>query len=189
MSGAEAVGFIDDDPVLVGGDYEGLPVWSGRNLAVLAAHGVNALATHIARSAVRLDLRDRASQAGLTMANVVHGRAWVSNMATMGVGNLIKAGAVVDTHVSLGDCCIVDNGVVLPHHNRIGNGCHLAPGAIFGGNCEVGEGTIIGVGATISPRTRIGSNVLVGVGACVVRDIPDNAVVEGQPARIVGNRK
>lgn len=189
MTGARAIGFVDDDPALVGTNYEGLPVWAGKHLAALAGHGVNAIATHIARGTIRLALRDRAAQAGFAMANVIHARAWVSDTATMGVGNLIKAGAVVDAHVSIGDCSIIDNGVVLPHHNRIGNGCHLAPGAVFGGDCEVGDGAIIGVGAMIAPRTRIGRNALVGVGACVVRDIPDDAVVEGQPARIVGSRR
>lgn len=189
MTGARAVGFVDDDPALIGTNYEGLPVWPGKDLAALARYGVNAIATHIARAAIRLALRDRAARAGLAMANVVHARAWVSDTVMLGVGNLIKAGAIVDAHVSIGDCSIIDNGVVLPHHNRIGNGCHLAPGAVFGGDCEVGDGAIVGVGATVAPRTRIGRNALIGVGACVVRDIPDDAVVEGQPARVVGSRK
>lgn len=189
MGEYEVAAFLDDDPGQVGTDYHGVPIWSGKDLEQLGEKRVGAISTHIASGNTRLALRDRAHAANVACLNVIHGNATVSSTARMGVGNVIKAGAVVDAHVEIGDCCIVDNGVILPHHNRIGDACHLAPGACFGGDCDVGDGTIIGIGATVTARTRIGRNVIVGAGACVLRDIPDNAVVEGHPAKIVGTRK
>jgi sugar O-acyltransferase (sialic acid O-acetyltransferase NeuD family) len=189
MGGYDVAAFLDDDPGKIGALYHGIPVWAGRDLERLGEKGVGAVATHLASGNLRLELSDRVRAAGLVCMNVIHARAHVAPTARLGVGNLIKAGAVVDAYVEIGDCCIIDNGVILPHHNRIGDGCHLAPGACFGGDCEIGDGTVIGIGATISARTRIGSNVIVGAGAVVVRDIPDNAVVEGAPARTIGERK
>ena len=49
----------------------------------------------------------------------------------------------------------------------------------------VEENAKIGANATILPGVRIGKNALVGAGAVVTKDVPDNAVVAGNPARII----
>jgi len=189
MGGYEVAAFLDDDPERIGSSFYGLPVSSGEELGRLPARGVGAVATHIAQPKRRLALRDRALAAGVVPINVIHPSAVVSASVRMGVGNLVKAGAVLDAEVRLGDCCIIDNGAILPHHNRVGDACHIAPGVVLGGDCYVGDGSVIGIGATVSARISIGRNVIVGPGACVVRDIPDDAVVEGHPAKVVGQRR
>ena len=50
----------------------------------------------------------------------------------------------------------------------------------------VESGASIGSGATILPGLTIGRNVMVAAGAVVTRSVPPNAVVEGNPAKIVG---
>lgn len=48
----------------------------------------------------------------------------------------------------------------------------------------VKRGASIGSGATILARVTIGENAIVGAGSVVTRDVPDNAVVAGNPARV-----
>jgi len=180
--------FIDDNPALAGKDYGGIPV-AQPDLDRLKREGIIGIATHIPSGSFRIALRNRARAARLAMINAVHPAAFVAPSVHLGVGNVIKAGAVLDIEVRLGDCCIIDNGVILPHHNEIGDGCHIAPGACFGGDCRVGAGSVIGVGAAVGPRLCIGRNAIIGAGAAVVRDVPDNAIVEGNPARIVGQHR
>ncbi len=189
MGGYEVVAFIDDTPGLIGGVVFGLPIWSGDELEELTSRGVGALASHISVREFRLKIRDRALTAGLTMINVIHPRAFVSPSVQMGVGNVIKAGAIIDTAVRVGDCCIIDNGVIVPHHNLIHDGCHLAPGVTMGGGCSIGEKTLVGVGSMISPRIKIGRNVIVRPGSVVVNDVPDEVLIGGNPAKIVGKRR
>ena len=50
---------------------------------------------------------------------------------------------------------------------------------------KIGDGTWIGAGATVMGGVTIGKKVIVAVGAVVNRDVPDNVVVAGVPARIV----
>jgi UDP-2-acetamido-3-amino-2,3-dideoxy-glucuronate N-acetyltransferase len=50
----------------------------------------------------------------------------------------------------------------------------------------VKRGASIGANATILPGLTIGANAMIGAGAVVVRSVPSNAIVVGNPARIVG---
>jgi UDP-perosamine 4-acetyltransferase len=189
VPGYEVVAFLDDTEGLPGTSYAGLPIWAGSELERLVERGVGAVVTHIAIRPFRLELRERTAAAGLEMPNVVHPAATVFPSVRLGRGNVIKAGAVIDTDARLGDCCIIDNGAIVPHHNVIGDAAHLAPGVTLGGDCDIGPETLIGVGAVIGPRITIGRNVIVAPGSVVVRDVPDDVVVEGSPAKVAGSRK
>jgi acetyltransferase-like isoleucine patch superfamily enzyme len=47
------------------------------------------------------------------------------------------------------------------------------------------RGASIGSGATILSRTTIGENAIVGAGSVVTKDVPPNAIVAGNPARVL----
>jgi len=49
----------------------------------------------------------------------------------------------------------------------------------------VKQGASIGTGATILPKTCIGENAIVGAGSVVTKDVPANAVIAGNPARVL----
>nr|WP_250349320.1 DapH/DapD/GlmU-related protein [Flavobacterium anhuiense] len=49
----------------------------------------------------------------------------------------------------------------------------------------MGEFSQIGANSTILPKVKIGKNVIVGAGSVVTKDIPDNCLVVGVPARII----
>lgn len=54
------------------------------------------------------------------------------------------------------------------------------------GRITVGDNVFIGLRVLILPGVRIGNNVIIGAGAVVTRDIPDNSVAVGVPARVIG---
>lgn len=76
---------------------------------------------------------------------------------------------------------------------RIGQNCTLLPGVIFGKKYEkcndelvnVGNNCYFGLGVKIIGRVNIGNNVTIGANAVVTKDIPDNCIVGGIPARIL----
>ena len=80
----------------------------------------------------------------------------------------------------------------------IGKNCTIQPGVVFGNKTEkddkrpvtVGDNCYFGLNAKILGSVNIGNNVTVGANAVVTKDIPDNAVVVGIPAKIIKyNRK
>lgn len=58
-------------------------------------------------------------------------------------------------------------------------------GLEYGRPVAIGDNVWIGGGAIINPGVTIGSNVIVASGAVVVKDVPDNVLVAGVPAKIV----
>lgn len=53
------------------------------------------------------------------------------------------------------------------------------------GRIEIGDDVFVGANAVILPNVKIGNRVIVGAGTIVTKDIPDNSVVVGNPARVV----
>lgn len=76
---------------------------------------------------------------------------------------------------------------------RLGRNCTILPGVVFGNKHEektvgltvVGDNCYFGLGAKIFGPLTIGNNVTVGANSVVTKDIPDNAVVGGVPAKII----
>lgn len=52
-------------------------------------------------------------------------------------------------------------------------------------NFIIGDNVYIGAGALIMGPVRIGNNVVIGAGSVVTKDIPDNCVVAGNPAKVI----
>ncbi len=76
---------------------------------------------------------------------------------------------------------------------KIGKNCTISPGVVFGNKYEkidnlpitVGDNCYFGLGAKIFGSVNIGNNVTIGANAVITKDIPDNAVVGGIPAKII----
>jgi len=54
------------------------------------------------------------------------------------------------------------------------------------GRVEIGNRVFVGANATILMNTKIGDDVIIGAGSVVTKNIPDNSVVAGNPARVIG---
>lgn len=114
--------------------------------------------------------------------NVLHPSARANPPACK--GSYFGANCVVGNGAVVGDFCIINTGSILEHDSRIGNFSHMAPGSVTGGHVTIGSRTLIGINASIRPGVVIGNNVLVGMGSVVTKDIPDNSVAYGNPAKI-----
>lgn len=115
---------------------------------------------------------------------------------------------------AIGENCMIQKRKVPLYANliRLGNNVHIASNVSFlthdvthdmlnhtesvrkrGGvqervGCiEIGDNVFVGAGTRILYDTRIGSNVIIGTGSIVTRDIPDNSIAAGIPARVIGS--
>jgi UDP-3-O-[3-hydroxymyristoyl] glucosamine N-acyltransferase len=96
--------------------------------------------------------------------------------------NVCIARAVIGSTV-IGYGTKIDNLVHIAHGVKIGKHCLIVSGAVFGGSCEIGDYCFIGMNASIKQKVKIGRNCVIGAGAVVTKDVPDNQIWAGNPAK------
>lgn len=120
----------------------------------------------------------------------VHGNFYVANPSNVRIGSgcAINRGAFVLGHsaISIGNnvvisanSMLIDSGLVLDKFVRIKNPSH------YYGEITIKDGAWIGAGAIILPGVTIGYKSVIGAGSVVTKDVPQFAVVAGNPARII----
>jgi len=115
--------------------------------------------------------------------NAIHPSAVISASVKMGEGVMIAANATLNPLVQIGRGVICNTSSSIDHECIIGDYSHVAPGVVLCGNVRVGRSTFIGANSVVRQGITIGNNVTIGAGTVVVKDIPDNSTVIGNPAR------
>lgn len=120
--------------------------------------------------------------------------------AQLGKDCNICSHCLIESDVVIGDRVTVKSGVQLWDGLRVGNDVFIGPNASFTNDrfprsrqkpaeflvTTIHDGASIGAGAVILPGLTIGRGAMVAAGAVVTRSVPPNAVVVGNPAKIVG---
>lgn len=186
--GYRLVALFDNDPERE--TLLGVPIYKGESgfrkwLAATEGVPSGLVAIGGASGHDRLMIQDFFVRHGIEIVTALHPTAFLAKSASIGAGSQILAQSAVGADAQIGRGCIVNTKASVDHECRIGDGVHLAPGSTLAGCVSVGDCSFIAIGATVLPRIDIGRNALIGAGSIVTRDVPDNAVVYGQPARLI----
>jgi acetyltransferase EpsM len=180
-SGASARAFVDDHRRVE--TLDGLPVWDAEDAAWLGLSRFQFVVA-IGDNRIRASIFQRLLTRGGTPLTVLHPKAVVSSRASFGPGTVVMAGAIVNPGARIGSNCILNTGCSVDHDCAVGDHVHLCPGVRLAGTVRIGEHTLLGTGSCVTPGRSIGSGTLVGAGSVVVRDLPDNCLAHGNPARV-----
>lgn len=118
-------------------------------------------------------------------AQSMHPSANLSKSAVIGGGTVIMAGVSVNANTKIGNHVILNTNASVDHDCWIDDFVHLSPNVALAGDVFVGEGTHIGIGASVIQGVKIGKWVTIGAGTVIIKDVPDFAVVVGNPGRII----
>lgn len=104
---------------------------------------------------------------------------------TFGLGANIMAGTILTNSIKVGKAPLINLNCTIGHDCNIGDYLEMSPGVHISGNCTLGSFVNIGTNATVLPKIRIGNNVIIGANSVVTKDVSDNCLVVGVPAKVI----
>lgn len=181
----EFLGFIDNDSSKKGTDFHGYRVFGGFEvLDDFSGDGVHIVNTITRTTAIRYETTRDVVRRGFPLANLIYPTVDL-RMAHIGVGNYIQEAVQIQAGVSIGDNSSIHMGAQIGHESKIGNSTFIAHAVSISGLVEIGDGVLLGINSTILPRIKIGNWATIGAGAVVTKDVPDYAIVVGNPAKVI----
>lgn len=119
------------------------------------------------------------------------------------IGNDVSIGTLscIEHHIKIGNGVRIHSQVFIPEYSVLHDNCWIGPNVSFTNakyprsknvketlkGPTIKEYAKIGANSTVLPGITIGKHALVGSGAVVSRDVPDYAIVAGNPAKIIGD--
>lgn len=141
------------------------------------------VAVAIGNNAIRAKKFTELKNLGASLPCFIHPKAVVSQYAEIGEGSVVFAGVVVNAFTRVGASAILNTSCTLDHDCQLGNAVHVSPGAHLAGGVIVADYAWLGIGASVKQLVSIGSNAMIGAGAVVLKDVPVDSIVVGNPAK------
>ena len=139
----------------------------------------------VGSNTIRERLALRVEKAGGKCMTVVHPTSSLASTVVIGEGTFVARNAAVNPLVRVGKNAILNTSCTIDHECIIGNNVHIAPGAVLAGNVVIKDGAFIGANAAVKQGITIGRNAIVGAGSVVLKNVEENQVVVGIPARVI----
>ncbi len=178
-SGISVSGLFDDNPNIK--ELMGLCVYGAFDMKMF---GDNNLIISVGDNKIRKGLVEKLPLT-IKYGKAINPSSIISKSASIGAGSVVMQGAIVQASTQIGKHCIINTGATVDHDCFLGDYVHISPNATLCGGITVGEGSQVGAGAVVAPGITIGKWSLVAAGAVVLKDVPDNVLVIGNPARVV----
>ncbi len=181
----EFCGMLDNDPSKRGQSFFGLPVLGGlEQVPMLKGDEVGFVNLITGSTRIRYQTSKNILSSGGKLTNLIHPNIDLT-MTTLGVGLYLQESVILQAEVEVGDNTSIHMAAVVGHESKIGHSVFVAHAVSISGCCEIGDGTFVGTNATILPRVRVGRWVTIGAGTVVTKDVPDFAVVVGNPGKVI----
>ncbi len=184
-SGKEIIGLIDNN---LSGTYLEYPVLGTDNDAVLIFEKYPDAPIIISPDSpkIREKLYELYKKIGFKFTSVISPNAIVSKSAKIGKGVIVQDGVNISAFAEIGKFVKLNSFSNIMHDVKVGDFVSVAPNTVVLGNVKISNRAYIGANSTILPNIIIGENSQVGAGAVVTKNIENNSVVMGVPAKRKG---
>lgn len=119
----------------------------------------------------------------------IHPSVILGQNVKIGKGTVIMAGCIISPNVTIGDFCFFASGAILEHDSFLEDFSSISAGSITGGKVKIGKYSAITLGVILFDRIEIGEHTIIGSGSLVTKNIPNNVVAYGVPAKVIKKRE
>ena len=184
--GYQVVGILDDNTDMHGQEAMGIEVLGSVDTwtAYQDCQFILAIGSPRIRHLVYQKMLN-ASQGAATpkFATLVHPNVIKSDSVSIGEGSIICAGCVLTVEIAIGRHTILNLSDTIGHESFLGDFVTLAPMVAISGNVTLSDYSEVGTGAAIRQGLTIAKGGMLGMGGVQTKDIPENAIFAGNPAK------
>lgn len=134
---------------------------------------------------IRKNIADKVEVAKGRLATIIAPDAYVSQYAEVDEGSIIMHRAFLNAEAKVGKNVIINTFTNIEHEVEIGDFCHLSIGVMVCGNVKVGNDVFVGSQSVINQGIKIVDGSVIGSLTCVNRNISENGIYAGNPARFI----
>jgi sugar O-acyltransferase (sialic acid O-acetyltransferase NeuD family) len=121
--------------------------------------------------------------------NAIHPSVIIGNNVKLGIGIVAMAGVIFNPKSEIGNFTFFATGAQIEHDCIISDFASISAGSVTGGYVRLGKYSALTLGVTVLDRLEIGENTVVGAGSLVLKSLPNNVLVYGNPAKIIRTRE
>lgn len=127
---------------------------------------------------------------GLTRASftkLIHPAVKLSKAVSIGEGSVICAGVSLTIDIAIGKHCHVNLNCTIGHDCVLKDYITIAPLVALSGSLVVSDGAEVGTGAAVRQGLTIGKGAMIGMGSIVTKNVDDDSIYLGSPAKFFKN--
>ncbi len=136
---------------------------------------------------IRRVLYKKLIKGSMRMATLIHPEVTIPESTVIGVGVVICKFVSITCDINIGENVYIHPMACIGHDATIGNHAVISSFVDVAGNCLVGDCSFLAINVILKQGVCIGDGSIVGLASVVHRDIPDNVIALGNPARPMKN--
>lgn len=182
----EIIGFVDDNQSLKGQLVNGFEVLGNINW-LLSYDDIDVrVFVPIGNNKIRVGLIEKIKSKGFSLPSYIHPTVNLHESVKIGKSVYILPACNFMPLSVIEDYVMISMGVNVAHHTILGKGSFYSQGNNIGASIIISDYSYFGMAATVMTGVKmVGKNTLIGAGAIIIRDVPDYAVVVGNPGKII----
>jgi len=183
----EVIGFVDEDPNLIGTEVDEIKVFSPDQIKSASdSYGVCGIMDPKVRQRM---IEENIEARGLKLPTIVAPDVVLPRDFAAGPGTIIMPATIVSFDIQVGKGVFVLWGSAIGHHARLGEYATILSFAKVMAGCRVGARATVGAHATLNLNVSIGSDAFVGIGSTIFRDIDEGKQVVSIPRQVETDRR
>lgn len=136
---------------------------------------------------IRRALRNKTIENDFKLQSLIHPMAFIGIKTEIGEGSIVQFGSFVSCNVQIGANVLVQPNACIGHDSAIGDDTVISSYVAIAGSCTIGKQVYIGLSVPVKENVSIGTGSIIGMGSVVIRNISENLVAVGNPARPIKN--
>lgn len=139
----------------------------------------------VGEPSVREEVYGAAENYGIRLCTLIHPGVYIDRTVTLGEGCILMNGVYLGSNTVIGANTVLMPNTIVGHDTSIGMHCTICSNCCINGASRVGDRVFFGFLSGTKQNLTVGNDVICSAGAIVFRDLPDETVAVGNPARIV----